>query len=82
MPASCIGDCERQSRAALQASDALCDAKARDLTKHHDFFFQPEFVEQQFRILCYQAAQARVIAQLGACKFACLAERTGAQIAQ
>jgi len=81
-PLSCDGDCFSQARTALALADAACDAKAKDLTKHYDFFVSPIFVEHQFRILCYQASQLKIGAELAKCRLGCRSGRSSARIAQ
>ncbi len=80
--ASCDGECFKQARSALALADAACDAKAKDLTRHYEFFVDETFVQHQFRILCYQAAQLRITLELGKCRVGCASGRTGARIAQ
>jgi hypothetical protein len=82
IPMSCEGSCFTQAHTALVLSDAACDAKAKDLTKHYDFFVDSAFVEHQFRVLCYEASQLRIQAELGRCRLACLTGRSSARIAQ
>ena len=81
-PLSCDGDCFQQARTALALADGACDAKAKDLTKHYDFFVSPIFVEHQFRILCYQASQLKISAELARCRLGCRSGRSSAHIAQ
>jgi hypothetical protein len=83
---SCFDQCDTRAAVAMLDGDAGCDRAAGELTsklldpKSKFHFLDAAFVQEQYKVICYQGVIARALAQKVACKAACLRGGTGATV--